>query len=69
MPKITKYQIWRHRDVNNFPLEAGDVFICQRGTQKDAERWIESQKDQFYNHSWYYIKPGIYDSEGNYGSE
>lgn len=58
------YQIWRKADTQSG--EAGDQFICNRLAKKVAEAWIETQKNQFYNHTWYYIKEANIGAGGDY---
>lgn len=68
MSTTIRYQIYRHQD-KEMPGETGDVYIASRGTHRDAERWIESQKDQFYDSTWYYIKTVKYGSSESYKKE
>lgn len=58
------YQIWRKADKQ--ALEPGDVFIANRLSRTVAEKWIETQKNQRYNHTWYYIKEVNMGAGGDY---
>jgi hypothetical protein len=54
MALIPTYQIWR-KPISEYG-EDSDVYVCFRRSGEEAQKWIDSQKDQQIPPDQYYIK-------------
>lgn len=53
---IKTFQIWRKPQESYNEPQGQDIYVGFRRTREEAEKWIETQKDQNISPSEYYIK-------------